>query len=135
VIPDPPPEPEYQSDNVATAQYLEDLKQYQAEVDQIQAAYQAEVEAYQAKADVYQSEVIAYQQDYAQWQITRNASIGKAEGMIEPFHRDFGWTFENKEELNAYWSRITKTWTSQSTIILILFIAILILIRRKDKAK
>jgi hypothetical protein len=134
-IPDPPDEPEDQADQVAMAQYLEDLKVYQANVDQIQADYKAEVDAYQARADVYQNQVIAYQQDYAAWQISRNTAIGAAEAIITPMQRDYGWTFVDKNDTEAYWSKIIRTWTSQGIIILVLFVAILILIRRKDKVQ
>jgi hypothetical protein len=133
ILPEPPEEPQDQSDNIATAQYLEDLKVYQAEVDSIQAEYKAKMDAYQARADLYQSEVIAYQQALAEWQIARNAAIGKAEGLIEPFQRDFGWVFINKDNAPAYWSRIITTWAAQVTITLVLFVAILFLMKRKDK--
>jgi hypothetical protein len=134
-IPDPPPEPQDQSDQVAMAQYFEDLQAYQEQVDQIQADYKVQVDAYQARANIYQSEVIAYQQALAEWQINRNAAIGAAEIVIEPFQTDFGWAFVDKEDADAFWSKITRTWLSQGAIILVLLAAILILIRRKDKVQ
>ena len=47
-------------------------------------------------------------------------------------NRDFGWTFVNKEDTEAYWTKILGTWSAQGVMITILFVLILILQKRKD---
>ncbi len=132
IFPPSPPEPENQADTVAVAQYLDELKQYQGEVELMQADYKAKVEAYQAQANIYQAQVISYQEDLARWQINRNAAVGKAEGLIGQFFKDFGWTFVDKSDPPAFWERIFFTWAAQGMIIFLLFIVILFLVKRKD---
>lgn len=133
-LPQPPPEPTDQADSVAVADYLTSLQQYQGQVDQIQSDYKSQVEAYQARANVYQAEVVSYQEALAQWQIARNSAASTAEGIIYAANRDIGWTFVNKHDSSVYWSRISTTWLAQGVIITILFTAILILVKRKDRA-
>ncbi len=151
----PPPEPEFpqppvqpvppadQSNQVAMAQYLEALDAYQVEFDAwqaeanaIQAAYEADLTAYQrqaeAEASAYQAVAIAYQQDLAEWNIGRASAVTPAEGLIFQVNRDFGWTFVNKEDAAAFYTKIFGTWIAQVIYTTVLFAVILVLQKRKD---
>ena len=99
------------------ADYFTALQAFQAEVNAIREGYKREIDAYQAQSEVYKSEVIAYQTELINWQIAQASAVTHAESVIEQF---------------AYWAKITKTWIIQSGIILILFVAILVLQKRKD---
>jgi hypothetical protein len=132
VVPDPPPEPEDQSDTVAVADYLAALQEYQTLVEGIQAEAEAEFAAYEAEIQVYQAQVIRYQEDLATWQITREAAVLPAEAMIFTFNDDFRWTWVNKENPDEFWPFIYQTWIAQGIIISVLFVAILVLQKRKD---
>jgi ABC-type multidrug transport system ATPase subunit len=134
VIPDPPPEPEDQSDTVAVADYLEELQDYQTRVKKIQADSEAEFAAYEAEIEVYRAQVISYQEELVNWQITREAAVLPAEGLIGTFDNDFRWTFVDKDNPKKFWPFIYKTWIAQGVIISVLFFAILILQKRKDIA-
>lgn len=141
-IGDPPAEPEMPpapaqptdpSDQVAMAIYLQELQDYQKQTEAIRDAYRAEIDAYQAKADQYAEDMKAYQEAKATWEIDRNAAVGKAEGVIQNFYDNFGWAFVDKNNSDAYWSRITTVWAMQALIIVIFFALTLIFIYRKDR--
>jgi hypothetical protein len=132
VIPDPPAEPEDQSDTVAVADYLDSLQEYQTQVKQIQADAEGEFAAYEAEIEVYQAQVISYQEELVNWQIIREAAALPAEGLIGTFVDDFRWTFVDKDNPEKFWPFIYKTWIAQIVIISVLFFAILILQKRKD---
>ena len=132
-LPIPPSEPVDQSDTVAVADYLTALSAYQDQVEQIQMGYKNSLETYQAQAEVYQAQAIAYQQSLAEYEIARNAAVGKAEGLLNQFQKDFSWTFVDKTDREAFFGKVFATWLAQSTIILVLFVGILVLMWRKDR--
>ena len=132
VLPVRPVEPADQSDSVAMAEYFDQLRQWEAEVTQIQDDYKAQLDAYQAEVQIFQAEQIAYQESLASWQIARAQAVQPAEALIGQVHKDFGWTFVDKEDSEAFWIKIASTWVAQSTIIAILLVAILVLQKRKD---
>lgn len=134
-IPPAPEQPSDPSDQVAMALYLQSLQEYQKKTQEIQEAYRAEINAYQARADQYAEAMKAYQEEKATWEINRNAAVGKAEGMIDNFYKNFGWAFVDKSDTEQYWSRILTTWAMQASIILINFVLILVFIYRKDQAR
>ena len=118
---------------MAMAEYLLKLKDYQAEVEKIQNGFKAENETYQAKADVFARQMEQYQKDAAKWEIDRNSAVSAAEGLIEPFHENFKWTFVDKNEQKAYLGKVINTWMMQGIIILVLMVLAILLIWRKDK--
>jgi ABC-type multidrug transport system ATPase subunit/pSer/pThr/pTyr-binding forkhead associated (FHA) protein len=131
-IPPAPPEPEDQSDSVAMAQYFEDLQDYQDEVQAIQDQYKADMETYQNEADIYKAEMTAYQEELIEWQITRTSAVEPAVGMIETYKVDYAWTFVDKNDPQAFWTKILTTWVAQGIINSILVLAVLIMVKRKD---
>jgi ABC-type multidrug transport system ATPase subunit len=131
-LPEPPQEPEDQSDAVAVAEYLDSLEAYQAEVESIQSAAEADFADYESELGIYQAQVTTYQQERIEWQLQREAAIQPVEGLINATHRDFGWTFVNKEDPVAYWPSLLLSWGAQGLIIGILFVGTLIMVKRKD---
>jgi hypothetical protein len=131
-VPPRPEQPADQSDSVAMAEYFEELEAWEEEATRIQDNYRAEVNAYRAEADVFQAEMVAYQSALADWQVARASAVQPAEALVDQIHRDMGWTFVNKENTSAYVAKVAGTWIAQGVIISILFVAILILQKRKD---
>jgi hypothetical protein len=127
-------EPSNKNDSQAMAVYMDELKDYQNTADQIQSDYQKEVDAYQELVDQYQEDLIDYQEVYADWEISRNAAISKAEGTIDRYLERYGWTNVDKEDTTAFWEKIGWAWLAQGLIIIVLFILILVSMKRKDKA-
>jgi hypothetical protein len=114
------------------AAFFDQLKDWETQANEIQADYERQIEAYQAQAELYKSEVVTYQEAALKRQIAQAAAVTAAEGVIDTFYTGFGWSYVNKEDPVAYWSKITYTWAVQSGIIMILFVAILYLQKRKD---
>lgn len=132
ILPERPVEPINQADTVAMADFFAKLKVWEQEVNQIQSTYKRNLETYQSQADVYKAEAVAYQEKLAKWQIGRASAVEPAERLINQFHKDFGWTFVNKEDSATYLVEIGSTWLAQITIMLVLFLGILGLQKRKD---
>lgn len=132
VIPERPVEPADQSDTVAMADFFTKLKEWEAQATAIQEEYKRQIEDYQAKSELYKREIIAYQEALINWQIGQASAVTPAESVVDTFHAGFGWSYVNKEDPVAYWGKIMKTWLVQSFIIVLLFVAILYLQKRKD---
>jgi hypothetical protein len=115
------------------ATYLGALKDYQGEVEKIQNTYKDEMRAYQARSELFKEQATGYQKALSEWNIKRNSAVGEAEGLIKPFYTEFGWTFVDKRDSQAYWRKITSTWISQGIIIGVLMLASIVLIWRKDR--
>lgn len=132
VIPERPTEPANQSDNVAMADYLTAMKAWEAQATALQDAYKQQITDYQAKSELYKSEAVAYQEELVKWQIGQASAVTPAEAVVDTFYTGVGWSFVDKQNVLAYWTKIIKTWLVQFGIILILFVAILYLQKRKD---
>ena len=131
-IPERPVQPVDQSDTIAMADFFTALQDWEAQATQIQEDYKRSIEAYQAQAEVYKSEAIAYQTALAQWQIGQASAVTPAEAIVNEFYTSVPWVFVNKNDSAAYWGKLVKTWVVQGGIIMILFVAILVLQKRKD---
>jgi hypothetical protein len=131
-IPPAPEEPADQSDSVAMAQYFDDLQVYQNDVQEIQDQYKQDMEAYQNEADIYTAEITSYQEDRIEWQITRTSAVEPAVGMIETYKVEYEWTFVDKNDSQAFWTKILISWGAQTLIIIVLLVAIILMVKRKD---
>jgi hypothetical protein len=132
VIPERPVQPVDQSDTVAMADFFTKLQEWEAQATAIQEEYKRQIEDYQARSELYKSEIIAYQEALIKWQIGQASAVTPAESVVDTFHAGFGWSYVNKEDPVAYWAKITKTWLVQLFIIVLLFVVILYLQKRKD---
>ena len=112
-----PAEPQDQSDNVAMAEFFTKLK-----------VYEADVENYKKQVDQYQSERVAFETASAQLRV----AVAPAEAVVRTFFNGAGFTYVDKEDTLAYYTKITFTWLVQVFVILLLFAAILYLQKRKD---
>jgi hypothetical protein len=87
---------------------------------------------YEAQANVYQEEMIAYQKESARYDIARNSAVQAAESTIESLREEFGWAWVNKHDPDVFRSWLTRAWIAQVLIMLVYFMIILLLIKRKD---
>ncbi len=132
VFPAPPPEPTNPNDPLSGAQYIQALKAYNVEVERIRSIYKQAIDAYQQEVDRYRERAIAYEKEKATWDIARNAAVAKAEGLINPFYRDQSWAFADKSDVKAYFGKLLTDWLAQCIILLVAFLAIILLFKRKD---
>jgi hypothetical protein len=143
--PEIPPRPEEcvdQSDNICMAKWREDVLAWEEESTAIQDGYEAELDQYRAQVDQYkiqledyQNRAVESQQGQVERRIAVEASVLPAEELIRQFYPGFGWTYVDKNDTAAFQSMILKTWTAQLIIILILFVLIMFLLKRKDAVK
>ena len=112
-----PEEPQNQSDNVAMADFFSKLKEYEVQVEE-----------YKRQVETYQAERVAYETARAELQV----AVAPAEGVVRNFYNGVGFMYVDKANSAAYISKIVYTWSVQGVIILILFVAILFLQKRKD---
>jgi hypothetical protein len=139
VLPEAPKPPEDQTDEIAMGQYLLDLQAHLDKVDQIRDDFQTKMDAYKKEADQlkldmeqFQSDMEDYLEAQATWEVDRNTVVGKAEGLIKAITDEYDWAFVNKEDEQAYWSKLAKAWGALALYSVILFIGTFILIYRKD---
>lgn len=131
-LPERPVEPADQSDQVAMADYFAALQEWEAQVNAIQDQYRADIAAWRAEGEVFRAAQVDYQTKLADWQIARTRAVQPAETLVNQIKRDMGWTFVNKQDSVAYFTKIITTWAAQLVIITILFFGILIIQKRKD---
>jgi hypothetical protein len=132
VIPAAPEAPANKYDQVAMAQYMTALQSYQDEVLRIQDDYKNQMDLYEAEGKVYQAEMVKYQEALAKYEMARNSAAKGAEGVIEGTTEMFGWGWVNKGDPKVFWPWLFNTWIAQGVIIFVYFLAILLLIKRKD---
>ena len=114
------------------AEFFTKLKEWETQATAIQEGYKLQIADYQAKSELYKSEIVTYQEELIKWQISQASAVTPAEGIVNTFYTGVGWSFVDKENLPAYWSKIIFTWLVQLGIISLLFVAILYLQKRKD---
>ena len=132
VLPPAPDPPADQSDQVAVAQYLNALQAYQDEANRIQTDYKNQMQLFESQAKVYQAEMIKYQEALAEYELKRNSAVKGAEGLIKSVRDEFGWAWVNKSNPDEFWPWLATAWSAQLIIILVYYILILYLIKRKD---
>jgi hypothetical protein len=134
VIPPAPEKPANQTDSVAIAEYMNALQDYQQEVEIIQTDYRNQMELYESQAKLYQAEMATYQEEYTRWSAVRSGAVKSAESLIDNISKEFGWAYVDKSDPAVYSAWLRKIWISQLLIILVYFVLILFLIKRKDVA-
>ena len=131
-MPPPPEKPANQADSMAIAQYMNALQAYQKEVEIIQADYRNQMELYESQGKLYQAEMTNYQEDYTKWSAARSGAVKSAESLIENITKEFGWAYVDKHDTAGFSAWLRKVWISQLMIVLVYFLLILFLIKRKD---
>jgi hypothetical protein len=132
VLPPQPEDPGDDADAVAKAEYATAIQAWLEEVQLVQEQSKAEFAAYEAEVQVFQARMVDYQTELINWQIARAAAVEPAEGLVGQVRKDFGWTFVDKDNTAAFGQMILSTWSAQLIISGILFVLILLLIKRKD---
>ena len=130
-----PPEPEQpadQSDSVAMAQYSEAMQAWRDQSEGIRDGYMAEMESYERDADLYRAEMENYQTEYSTWKSKREGLVDQAVKALTAIDEEYYWAFVNKEDTQAYWSKIVTSWVAQGVIIGILILGVLWMVKRKD---
>ena len=132
VIPPAPDPPEDQYDQVQMVQYLNALSSYQDDVKDIQDNYRNQMDLYQAMAEVYKGQMTKYMEEAALYNVARVSAVKGAEGVIDSVTDQYGWAWVNKRDASLYFPWLVRAWIAQVEIILVYYLLILFLIKRKD---
>ena len=132
VIPPAPDPPADQYDQVQMVQYLNSLSAYQDNVKDIQDNYRNQMDLYQAMAEVYKGQMKKYLEEAARYNVARVSAVKGAEGVINSVSDQYGWAWVNKRDDSLYYPWLARAWVAQLEIILVYYVIILLLIKRKD---
>jgi hypothetical protein len=131
-LPPAPTAPQNISDPVAVAKFLNDLSAYKETVNQAQYDYALQVSGWQQQQQAYLTGLQTYQQNLGTLEGRRTLAVGSAESMIRRFKTDFAWAFVSKKDHPAYLRYLYRTWGAQLVIIMVLFVATLLVQKRRD---
>ena len=132
VLPEAPEPPGDKNDQVAMVQYLNALGDYQEEAERIQNDYRSQMQVYEAEAKVYEVRMTDYQEAFTTYNVAREGATKGAEELISSASAQFGFGYVNKNDPEIFWPWLFRAWTAQGILILIYFVVILFLIKRKD---
>jgi len=132
VFPPPPDPPQDPTDQVQMVQYLNALSDYQQTTQAIGDNAQNEGDLYRAMATVYQGQMATYQNQLIQYEFARRGAVAAGEGIIAGVTKIYGWAWVNKHDPSIFFPWLVNTWLAQVKIILVYFVIILFLIKRKD---
>lgn len=126
--PQPPVDP---ANTEATAKFLQDLQKHQQETERISLAFQDQLDQFQKKSEQFKTDMEAFQKAKAQWEIDRNAAVAKAEGLIGALYDDYYWAYVDKDDAQAFWSKLLIAWSILFLCSGLLFVGTLYFIKRK----
>jgi ABC-type multidrug transport system ATPase subunit/predicted component of type VI protein secretion system len=121
VIPERPVQPQDQSDSIAMADYFAKLQEWEKEATAIQTESQLQFAEYERELGVY----IETRKDL-------ETAVAPAEGIVRTFYNGMSWSYVNKEDPTAYYTKVAVAWIVQVFICGLLFVIILFLQKRKD---
>ncbi len=121
VLPERPVQPADQSDSIAMADYFTRLQAWEVEATAIQTASQEAFAQYERDLSVY-----------IEARKNIETAVAPAEGVARTFYNAMYWSYVNKEDTLAYYTKIGTAWLVQGFICVVLFIAIIFLQKRKD---
>jgi hypothetical protein len=133
-LPPPPDQPEDPNDLLQLQLYLQELTAYNEEVAELQDEYKQDVEDWKAQQEAYKDALQTYQEDFTDLEIKRVIATGSAESSIKLYTDQFGWTFVDKGDRAGYIRTMLITWAAQVVLIVLLFVATVILQRRREIA-
>ena len=90
------------------------------------------MDLYQAMAEVYKGQMTKYMEEAALYNVARVSAVKGAEGVIDSVTDQYGWAWVNKRDASLYFPWLTRAWIAQVEIILVYYLLILFLIKRKD---
>jgi ABC-type multidrug transport system ATPase subunit/pSer/pThr/pTyr-binding forkhead associated (FHA) protein len=135
--PDLPPAPasptgEEANNVLALQKYLNDSGDYNNKATELQDEYKKEIDVWQDKQEIYKDDLKTYQVDITDLKVKRATAVGSAESTVERFKDQYGWTFVDKTDREAYLQMLIKTWIAQMIICLVLFIGTIIMQKRAE---
>ena len=79
----------------------------------------------------HEDDLEVYLEDYGEWEAGRNTAVGKSEGEIDFFHKNYYWTYVNKDDPAVYWGKTVLGWGMMFLLSNGFIGIVMILMRRK----
>ncbi len=131
-LPEPPAVPENPTDVLALQVFFKNLEDYNAEVTEIQDTFKADLEVYREEQQAFKDAIEIYQDDLTEHETDKATAVGSAEATIKRFYEDYGWTFVDKADGDAYRGMLFRTWAAQLLIITVLFGGTILIQKSRD---
>jgi hypothetical protein len=134
VFPAEPEKPANPNNLQALQLYLQDLTAYNEKVAELRDEYKKEIDAWQKDQDKYKDNSETYQTDITELKVKRATAVGSAESTIRRFKEQYGWTFVNQNDHDAYLKTLIYTWIAQIIICVVLFIGTIFMQKHWESA-
>ncbi len=134
VLPPSPasPKDEDASNVLVLQKYLSDSGDYNNKATELQNEYKIEIDVWQDKQEIYKEALKTYQVDITDLKVKRATAVGSAESTVRRFKEQYGWTFVDKTDRDAYLSMLITTWIAQIIICIVLFIGTIFMQKRAE---
>jgi hypothetical protein len=129
--PNPTP-PADKTDPIQQVQFINSLIAFQQQAQAIQDDFRNQVILYKAQTQIFKDQTRAYLEALTRYNIARIARVGAAEQTIASTRARFSWAFVDKDSPALYRPWLTSTWLAPVVIMVVYFVLILILMKRKD---
>jgi hypothetical protein len=131
-FPSAPEPPTDKTDPIQQLQFVNALIAFQQTAQGIQDDFRNQLGLYEAQTVIFRAQMETYLEALTRYNIARIARVGAAEQTIATTRARFSWAFVDKENPAVYRPWLFSTWLAPVVIMLVYFVLILILMKRKD---
>ena len=132
VFPTAPEPPADKTNQVEVVKWVNALSAYQQVAKDLSDDFRSQLKLYEAQTEIFRGQMTTYIDALTRYNIARIARVGAAEQTIATTRARFSWAFVNKEDPSVFRPWLVSTWMAPVKIMLVYFVLILILIKRKD---
>jgi len=132
VMPPFPTSPADPTDPIASVQFLNEVSAWGQTTQSLADIAKNEGDLYSAMAEVYQGQMANYQNELIQYEFARRGAVEAGEQIIAGVTKIYGWAWVNKHDPAIFFPWLVNSWLAQLKIVLVYFLLILLLIKRKD---
>jgi hypothetical protein len=140
-LPDRPAEPTFpaapeppadKTSQVEVVQWVNALSAYQQVVKDLSDDFRSQLSLYEAQAGIFKSQMETYLDAVTRYNVARIGRVAAAEATIATTRSRFSWAFVSKADPAIFRPWLVSTWLAPIKIMLVYFVLILILMKRKD---
>lgn len=130
VFPEFPAPPEVTSSKIIR-EYFDALIKFNDDAEAIRAQFTDDLKDYESVLKAYEKDLETYLEAYGDWEAGRNTAVGKSEGEIDFFHKNYYWTYVDKDDPSVYWNKTLLGWGMMFLLSNSFVGIVMILMRRK----
>lgn len=129
-FPEFPAPPEVTSSKVIR-EYFDALTKFNDEAEAIREQFTSDLKDYESTLKAYEKDMEDYLEAYSDWEAGRNTAVGKSEGEIDFFHKNYYWTYVDKDTPPVYWGKTFLGWGMMFLLSNAFIGIVIVLMRRK----